>query len=124
MQWLPCGDIECARVEVPVDYANPSGAQVSLALFRRVAESNSKANTVFVLPDRRYGDSARLRVERAPLTMGADIRQLNVIAIAPRGSVDSPMPAGSEHLVSTLAVADDIDAVRRELSLRTMSILA
>ena len=124
MQWLPCGDIECARVDVPVDYANPSGAQVSLALFRRVAESDSKANTVFVLPDRRYGDSARLRVERAPLTMGADIRLLNVIAIAPRGSVDSPMPAGSEHLVSTLAVADDIDAVRRELSLRTMSILA
>ena len=124
VQWLPCGDIECARIEVPVDYADPTGAQVSLAVFRRVAEDGSKASTVFVLPDRRYGDSARLRVERAPLTMGADIRQLNVIAIAPRGSVDSPMPTGSEHLVSTLAVSDDVDTVRRELSLRTVSILA
>ena len=124
VQWLPCGDIECARIEVPVDYSDPTGAQVSLAVFRRVAEDGSKASAVFVLPDRRYGDSARLRVERAPLTMGADIRQLNVIAIAPRGSVDSPMPTGSEHLVSTLTVADDVDTVRRELSLRTVSILA
>jgi pimeloyl-ACP methyl ester carboxylesterase len=56
--------------------------------------------------------------------MGADIRLLNVVAIAPRGSVDSPMPVGSEHLVSSLAVADDVDAVRRELLLDSISILA
>jgi pimeloyl-ACP methyl ester carboxylesterase len=34
------------------------------------------------------------------------------------------MPAGSEHLVSTLASADDVDAVRRELRLKTVSLLA
>ena len=124
VQWLPCGSIECAQIDVPVDYAFPAGKTVSLSLFRRVAEGVEKPKTVLVLPDRRYGDSARLIVERAPLTMGSEVRNITMVGIAPRGSVDSPMPVGSEHLVSTLAATDDIDAVRRELSLRKVSVLA
>lgn len=124
VQWLPCGVIECAQIDVPVDYAFPAGKTVSLSLFRRVAEGVEKPKTVVVLPDRRYGDSARLIVERAPLTMGSEVRNITMLGIAPRGSVDSPMPVGSEHLVSTLAATDDIDAVRRELSLRKVSVLA
>ena len=116
--------IECAKVEVPVDYADPNGPKVSLGVFRRVATSGDVKNTVFLLPDRRYGDSARVLVERAPLTLGAEVQTLNLIGIAPRGSVDSPMPAGSEHLVSTLASSDDVNAVRRELNVRTVSVLA
>jgi pimeloyl-ACP methyl ester carboxylesterase len=124
VQWLPCGSIECAQVEVPADYAFPAGRTVSLSLFRRVAEGVEKPQTVLVLPDRRYGDSARLIVERAPLTMGSDARNITMVGIAPRGSVDSPMPVGSEHLVSTLAATDDIETVRRDLSLRKVSVLA
>lgn len=124
LQWTPCGVIECAQVEVPVDYAVPNGPKVSLGVFRRVGTTSDSKKTVFLLPDRRYGDSARVLVERAPLTLGGEVQSMDLIGIAPRGSLDSPMPMGSEHLVSTLASSDDIDAVRRELSLRTMSILA
>jgi pimeloyl-ACP methyl ester carboxylesterase len=124
LQWLPCGSIECAQIEVPVDYAFPDGPTVSLGVFRRLAVGVEKPQTVVVLPDRSYGDSARLIVERAPLTMGGDARNVTLLGIAPRGSADSPMPTGSEHMVSTVAVADDVDAVRRALSLRTVSVLA
>ncbi len=124
VQWLPCGSIECAQIEVPVDHATPNGPTVSLGVFRRVAVGVEKPQTVVVLPDRRYGDSARLIVERAPLTMGANARNVTMVGIAPRGSVDSPMPAGSEHLVSSLAAADDVDAVRRALTLKKVSVLA
>lgn len=124
LQWLPCGAIECAQLEVPADYASPNGTTVSLGLFRRVATGVENPSTVFVLPDRRYGDTARTIVERAPLTMGSDVRNFTMVGIAPRGSVDSPMPLGMEHVVSSLAVADDVDTVRRELSLRTVSVMA
>ncbi len=124
LQWTPCGVIECAKVEVPVDYADPNGPKLSLGVFRRVSTSGDVKKTVFLLPDRRYGDSARVLVERAPLTLGAEVQTLNLIGIAPRGSVDSPMPVGSEHLVSTLASSDDVNAVRRELNVRTVSVLA
>lgn len=124
LQWKPCGAIECAQLEVPVDYAAPDGPAVSLGLFRRRATTSEESNVVILMPDRHYGDSARVAVERAPLSMGAEVRSLTLIGIAPRGSTDSPMPAGSEHLVSSLAVADDVDAVRRQLSLETVSVLA
>jgi len=124
VQWLPCGSIECAQVDVPVDYAVPNGPTVALSMFRRVATGVEKPKTVVVLPDRRYGASARQIVERAPLTMGSEVRNITMVGVALRGSIDSPMPAGSEHLVSSLAVADDIDMVRRDLSLKKVSVLA
>ena len=124
MQWLPCGSIECAQLEVPVDHAFPNGPTVSLGLFRRVASGVENPQTVVVLPDRTYGDSARLIVERAPLTMGSEVRNFTMVGIAPRGSADSPMPVGQKHMVSTVASADDVDAVRRELSVRMVSVLA
>jgi hypothetical protein len=93
-------------------------------MFRRVATGVEKPKTVVVLPDRRYGASARQIVERAPLTMGSEVRNITMVGVALRGSIDSPMPAGSEHLVSSLAVADDIDMVRRDLSLKKVSVLA
>jgi pimeloyl-ACP methyl ester carboxylesterase len=124
VQWLPCGSIECAQIEVPVDYAIPDGPTVSLSVFRRIAVGVEKPQTVVVLPDRKYGDSARLIVERAPLTMGSEIRNITMVGVAPRGSVDSPMPVGQEHMVSTVAAADDIDAVRRAMTLKTVSVLA
>ena len=55
VQWLPCGSIECAQVDVPVDYAVPNGPTVALSMFRRVATGVEKPKTVVVLPDRRYG---------------------------------------------------------------------
>ena len=124
VQWLPCGSIECAQIEVPVDHSTPNGPKVSLGVFRRIAVGVEKPQTVVVLPDRMYGDSARLIVERAPLTMGANARNVTMVGIAPRGSIDSPMPAGKEHMVSTVAAADDVDAVRRALKLQKVSVLA
>jgi pimeloyl-ACP methyl ester carboxylesterase len=124
VQWLPCGSIECAQIEVPVDHAFPNGPTVSLGVFRRIAVGVEEPQTVVVLPDRRYGDSARLIVERAPLTMGANARNVTMVGIAPRGSVDSPMPVGQEHMVSTVAAADDVDAVRRALAVKKVSVLA
>ena len=124
VQWMPCGVIECAKVDVPVDYADPNGPKVSIGVFRRVGTTSDSKKTVFLLPDRRYGDSARVLVERAPLTLGGEVQSMDLIGIAPRGSLDSPMPMGSEHLVSTLASSDDVNAVRRELALDDVSILA
>ena len=123
LQWLPCGAIECAQVKVPVDYSAPNGPSVSIGVFRRLATTGSSARTLFFLPDRTYGDSARTLVERAPLTLGADIRSFTVVGIAPRGSVDSPMPSGNEHMVSTIASSDDVESVRREMSLRNVSLV-
>jgi pimeloyl-ACP methyl ester carboxylesterase len=37
VDWQPCGEIECGVVTVPLDYDDPAGRQIDLAVARRVA---------------------------------------------------------------------------------------
>jgi pimeloyl-ACP methyl ester carboxylesterase len=115
--WQPCGDIECAEVEVPVDYSSPDGATMSLAVYRRVGTQNPAAAPVIMVPDSRWGDNARELLELAPSHLGSAWTAQTLISISRRGSDASPMPGGSEHLVSTRDVARDIEVVRDSLNL-------
>jgi pimeloyl-ACP methyl ester carboxylesterase len=40
LEWKSCGKIECATLEVPADYANPTGRRLDLALTRRRADGD------------------------------------------------------------------------------------
>ena len=115
--WTPCGDIECAQVQVPVDYSDPDGAQMPLAVYRREGTANADAPPVILVPDYIYGDTAQELLERAPAQLGSGWTAHTLISISRRGTEASPMPLGSEHLVSTRDVARDIDVVRSFLDL-------
>ena len=43
VDWTKCGEFECATVKVPLDYANPQGESISLALKKRTADGTKKA---------------------------------------------------------------------------------
>jgi pimeloyl-ACP methyl ester carboxylesterase len=118
--WQPCGDIECVQVQVPVDYSRPDGELVSLAVYRRVSTTSPDANPVVLIPDYRWGDDARALVELAPLHLGSAWTAQTLISISRRGTGASPMPAGSEHFVSTRDVARDIESVRQFFDLGAM----
>jgi pimeloyl-ACP methyl ester carboxylesterase len=49
LQWHDCGHIECARLAVPVDVAQPAGPKIELALARRRA-SGDRVGTLLVNP--------------------------------------------------------------------------
>ena len=115
--WSPCGDIECAQVQVPVDYSRPDGETMSLALYRRVSTKAPDAAPVILVPDYRWGDNAREVVELAPSHLGSGWTAQTLISVSRRGSEASPMPAGNEHLVSTRDVARDLEFVRTFLEL-------
>jgi pimeloyl-ACP methyl ester carboxylesterase len=38
VQWAPCGDLQCGSVTAPVDYANPTGPTLQIAVARHPAE--------------------------------------------------------------------------------------
>jgi len=43
LRWRSCGgSFECSTMRVPLDYSNPAGAQVNLAVIRRPARDQSK----------------------------------------------------------------------------------
>ncbi len=37
LSWTPCGDLDCSTLQVPLDYAHPTGAKITLALTRKKA---------------------------------------------------------------------------------------
>ena len=49
--WSDCGKgLQCAKVKVPLDYADPDGLAITLALAKRPATDGPKAGTLFVNP--------------------------------------------------------------------------
>src|SRR6185312_10155325 len=52
LEWTPCGDVpdtECAGLEVPIDYANPNGAKLTLRLGRAPAVDPAKRKGVLLI---------------------------------------------------------------------------
>ena len=121
--WLPCGQIECGKISVPIDKDLASSGTVSVSLYRRKAISGSSPRTLLLLPDREFGSDARTLAEKAVLTFGTTITKFNVISVAPRGAVDAIMPAGSETEIGTLGMADDLETVRAALNVKKVSIM-
>ena len=121
--WLPCGQIECGRISVPVNKGLDSSGTVSITLYRRKAISGSSPRTLLLLPDREYGSDARTLTETAVLTFGTAITKFTVISVAPRGVVDAVMPVGSETKIGTLDMADDLETVREALNVNKVSIM-
>ena len=121
--WLPCGPIECGKIFVPVTKGLTTSERIPISLYRRTATSGSSPRTLLLLPDREYGPDARTLTEKVLLTFGTGITKFNVISVAPRGAIDAVMPAGSETNIGTLAMADDVEAVRESLHVKKVSII-
>ena len=121
--WLPCGDIECGQIQIPVDHATASSEKFTLGLYRRTSSVSNDARTLILVPDKKWSTSARDMVEAAVLTYGPRINSFNVVAVAPRGSAESVLPTGAEHNVGTLDIVDDLDMVRRALGQEKVSVI-
>ena len=121
--WLPCGDIECGQIQIPVDHSAASSEKFTLGLYRRTSSVSNDARTLILVPDKKWSTSARDMVEAAVLTYGPRINSFNVVAVAPRGSAESVLPTGAEHNVGTLDIVDDLDMVRRALRQEKVSVI-
>ena len=121
--WLPCGDIECGQIQIPIDHSAASSEKFTLGLYRRTSSVSNDARTLILVPDKKWSTSARDMVEAAVLTYGPRINSFNVVAVAPRGSAESVLPTGAEHNVGTLDIVDDLDMVRRALGQEKVSVI-
>jgi pimeloyl-ACP methyl ester carboxylesterase len=51
LDWEPCGnDLTCTIIRAPLDYAEPDGTALTLALARRAATGSRKLGTLFINP--------------------------------------------------------------------------
>lgn len=122
VEWLPCGAIECARIDVPRVGSDVAGETIKVAVYRRVSSKKS-APVMFLLPDRTYGFSARDAVESAPLTLGVASNDFTLIAVSPRGAVDSPVLLTDVNVLSALDEMDDVIAVQEAMNIDEAAVL-
>lgn len=50
LSWQPCGEFQCAKVIVPLDYERPDGQAITLALKKRTATATPRIGSLFINP--------------------------------------------------------------------------
>ncbi|MGH9034649.1 MAG: alpha/beta fold hydrolase, partial [Acidimicrobiia bacterium] len=86
LAWTKCGTLQCATLRVPMDYANPAGATIDLALARRPARTPAARIGSLVFNPGGPGDSGidALPNELKALTAGLQNR-FDIVSWDPRG---------------------------------------
>ncbi len=104
VQWAPCGGLQCGSVTAPLDYANPAGATLQIAVARHPAEVPSERIGTLVINPGGPGGSGidDLPNELSVLTPGL-LDRFDIVSFDPRGversspvtcSVGSGSPSG------------------------------
>ena len=86
LQWRACGRFQCATLLVPLDYANPGGRQIELALLRQPARDPSRRIGALLAnpggPGASGNDFVRLW---APMLSGEIRDRFDIVGFDPRG---------------------------------------
>jgi len=78
--------VECARIQVPVDYARPAGAQISIALLRiHYADQPQRIGSLLVNPGGPGASGVSLAVGLAGELSTDVLRHFDIVGFDPRG---------------------------------------
>ena len=90
LAWSSCQGGECATLEVPIDYAQPQGATIELALLRvKAKSSNGRLGSLVVNPGGPGGSGVEY-ASYANQIVGAPVRAAyDIVGFDPRGVGDS-----------------------------------
>jgi pimeloyl-ACP methyl ester carboxylesterase len=84
LAWSACGSHECAEAAMPLDYADPTGETVSIALEKRVADGD-RIGTIFVNPGGPGGSGVEF-VEQVEQTFRTPVlKRYDIVGFDPRG---------------------------------------
>lgn len=119
VQWRECGDLECATVQVPLDWSDPAGPTISIAINRRLADNQGDRIGSLLLNPGGPGGSGLELLEYFEPTAGASLLEhFDLIGFDPRGvGESSPVNCGDGALLDSFYVRDFV--VEDEADLQT-----
>ena len=118
--WETCGELECATIQVPLDWGNPGGETIDLKL-NKLPATGEKQGSLLVNPGG-PGASGLDLVEYFGAIAGEDLlAAYDVIGFDPRGvGSSSPINCGDKDVVDAYIVTDwpldtqeDVDAANQ-----------
>ena len=111
LDWRNCGDADCAKVTVPLDYADPTGATIELAI-TRIPARGEPIGSLFVNPGG-PGGSAVEYARAAPYALGDPILDaFDIVGVDPRGvGLSEPVTCFTDEQIDEFNEATvDVDA--------------
>lgn len=106
--WEECGDLQCGTVSVPVDYRDPRGATIDLALNKLPAAEPAEAIGPLVVNPGGPGAPGTDYAEQAPLAFRSQLLdRFDIVGFDPRGTGDSaPVDCLSDDDLDAYLAAD------------------
>jgi len=119
LRWRPCGgSFECSSMRVPLDYANPGGAQVDIAVIRLPAKDQSRRIGSLVVNPGGPGGSGVDFVASESESLPQELRdRFDIVGFDPRGTGQSdPVDCKADmNVYYRLDFSPDTDAERAAL---------
>jgi pimeloyl-ACP methyl ester carboxylesterase len=109
LTWHPCRNHDqCARVRVPLDYANPGGRSISLAVLKRPADDpGNRVGSLVVNPGGPGGSGVDYATNASSYFGPNILRNYDVVGFDPRGVGEStPIHCLSTHQLDTMVASD------------------
>ncbi len=108
LEWTRCDDARCAKLEVPVDYARPSGDTIELAVVKVPARKFSKRLGSLVVDPGGPGASGVDYARAADVIVGKGVRDAyDVVGFDPRGvGRSSPIDCLTDRQLDTFLGSD------------------
>ncbi len=90
LTWQPCKSAECSTLTVPLNYADPAGKRIDLALLRVPAQSQENYQGPLLVNPGGPGAPGTEYAAAAAMVFGADVvRDYDIVGFDPRGTGDS-----------------------------------
>ena len=122
LDWQSCGENECARLTVPVDYARPDGPTLELSVLRIPARGDSVGS--LVLDPGGPGSSGTEYAAAGSYVVSDEVLdRFDVVGFDPRGvGASAPVQCGTDAQIDSLIDADGTpDDAAEETRLATLS---
>ncbi|WP_110207444.1 alpha/beta hydrolase [Nocardioides daejeonensis] len=118
LEWTECGNRECARVQVPLDYAKPNGARIELKLLRVPALDQAGRVGSLVVNPGGPGAPGTTYADQAAYAFGAPLLQrFDIVGFDPRGTgQSSPIDCLSDADLDAFLASDPVPDTPAEVA--------
>ena len=104
--WRNCGDAECTTVKVPIDYTNPDGGTIDLAV-TRVRSTGTAIGSLFVNPGGPGGSAVDYAKAASRIVSPSVLDAYDIVGVDPRGVAKSdPMRCLTDDKIDELVEVD------------------
>ncbi|MBC7297733.1 MAG: alpha/beta fold hydrolase [Demequina sp.] len=117
VDWITCGDLECASIDVPLDWSVPHGETVSLALSRRPADNPDKrVGSLLINPGGPGGSGIDLVRNVDTFASAKLMASYDIVGFDPRGvGESSPIDCGAGQTLDDYYVQDFVVETQADL---------